>query len=211
MAKILIVHGSPSARSRTAAMLRHVERWLTDEGRTVRNVAVRDLPSAALLHADISDPAIQEVVRAVDTAQGVIVATPVYKAAYSGLLKVLLDLLPQSALAGKPVLPLATGGTTAHVLSIDYALRPVLTALGADHVLRGYFVLDRLLTRQDSGDVSIDPETADQLYRRVSLFSSLLSPDATRPLARHSVPTLTAPGQGAACATCPAPFPDGEI
>ncbi|EST29384.1 hypothetical protein N566_22115 [Streptomycetaceae bacterium MP113-05] len=164
-------------------MLRHVERWLTDGGWTVRNVAVRDLPSGALLHADATDPLIQEVVESVDKAQGIIVATPVYKAAYSGLLKVLLDLLPQSALAGKPVLPLATGGSTAHVLSIDYALRPVLTALGADHVLRGYFVLDRLLTRQDGGEVLLDPEVAVQLTHLVSQFAALLSPASTRPLA----------------------------
>ena len=54
------------------------------------------------------------------------VATPVYKAAYSGLLKVLLDLLPQTALKEKTVLPLATGGSPHHMLALDYALRPVL-------------------------------------------------------------------------------------
>ncbi|WP_340557772.1 NADPH-dependent FMN reductase [Streptomyces sp. GSL17-111] len=180
MATILMLHGSPSAHSRTAAMLRHVERWLSDAGLSVRSVAVRDLPSAALLNADSADLAIRDVVGSVEEADGIIVATPVYKAAYSGLLKVLLDLLPQSALAGKPVLPLATGGSTAHVLSIDYALRPVLTALGADHVLRGYFVLDRLLTRQDGGEVLIDSEVAAQLTTRVGQFASLVSREATR-------------------------------
>ena len=60
-----------------------------------------------------------------------VVSTPVYKAAYSGVLKVFLDLLPQFGLAGKVVLPLVTGGTASHVLAIDYALRPVLLALGA--------------------------------------------------------------------------------
>jgi FMN reductase len=49
----------------------------------------------------------------------------VYKAAYSGLLKTLLDLLPQCALAGKVVLPVVTCGSPAHVLAIDYALRPL--------------------------------------------------------------------------------------
>src|SRR5918912_82296 len=47
------------------------------------------------------------------------------KAAYTGLLKAFLDLLPQYALGGKTVLPLVTGGTPAHVLTVDYALRPV--------------------------------------------------------------------------------------
>jgi FMN reductase len=63
----------------------------------------------------------------------VVVATPVYKAAYSGLLKVFLDVLPQTALKGKLVLPLATGGSPHHMLALDYALRPVLQSLGAPH------------------------------------------------------------------------------
>ena len=57
----------------------------------------------------------------------VIVATPIYKAAYSGLLKVFLDLLPAEALRGKTVLPLASGGSVAHLLALDYALKPVLS------------------------------------------------------------------------------------
>ena len=44
-------------------------------------------------------------------------ATPIYKASYSGVLKAFLDLLPQFAFGGKVVLPLLTGGTAAHVLA----------------------------------------------------------------------------------------------
>lgn len=40
----------------------------------------------------------------------VILATPVYKAAYSGLLKTFLDLLPQGGLRDKVVLPIARNG-----------------------------------------------------------------------------------------------------
>jgi FMN reductase len=75
-----------------------------------------------------------------------VVATPVYKASFSGLLKTLLDLLPQRALAGKVVFPLATGGTLAHVLVLDYALRPVLTALGSPVIVQGHFLLDHTIT-----------------------------------------------------------------
>ncbi|MFF8941890.1 FAD-binding protein [Streptomyces sp. NPDC014864] len=45
----------------------------------------------------------------------------------------------------KTVLPLATGGTTAHVLAIAYALRPVLASMGPAHITPGWFVLDRHL------------------------------------------------------------------
>ncbi|MGA0423628.1 NAD(P)H-dependent oxidoreductase [Escherichia coli] len=64
-------------------------------------------------------------------ADGLIVATPAPNAACSGALKTLLDLLPERALQGKVVLPLATGGTVAHLLAVDYALKPVLSALKA--------------------------------------------------------------------------------
>jgi FMN reductase len=80
----------------------------------------------------------------------------VYKAAYTGLLKSFLDLLPQYALAGKTVLPLVTGGTPAHVLTVDYALRPVLASMGA-HVGQGYFLLDQLISVGSGAGATIAP------------------------------------------------------
>lgn len=76
------------------------------------------------------------------SADGLIVATPIYKASFSGALKTLLDLLPERALDGKVVLPLATGGTVAHLLAVDYALKPVLNALKAQEILHGVFADD---------------------------------------------------------------------
>jgi hypothetical protein len=58
----------------------------------------------------------------------------VYKASFSGALKTLLDLFPERALEGKVVLPFATGGTIAHMLAVDYALKPVLSALKAQEI-----------------------------------------------------------------------------
>ncbi len=55
-------------------------------------------------------------------------------------LKTLLDLLPERALQGKVVLPLATCGCTlAHLLAVDHALKPVLSALKAQEILHGVF------------------------------------------------------------------------
>jgi FMN reductase len=97
------------------------------------------------------------------------VATPIYKASYSGALKAFLDLLPQFALAGKVVLPLATGGTLAHVLALDYALRPVLVSLGAQHIVNGLFILDKTLIVSD-GAVALDPDVAQRLAAIVEDF-----------------------------------------
>ncbi|MFM6851616.1 MAG: NADPH-dependent FMN reductase [Terrabacter sp.] len=153
MATIVTLSSSPSATSRTDAVLGHVERRLRARGHDVERVTVRDLPADALLRADASHPRIAAVVASIGAADGVVVTTPVYKAAYTGLLKSLLDLLPQYALRGKTVLPLATGGSPAHVLAVDYALRPVLVSLGAEHVTQGWFVLSSEVTvfAEDAG------------------------------------------------------------
>lgn len=141
MATIVTLASSPSAASRTDAVLGHIERRLTVRGHDVQRVVIRDLPAEALLRADVADPQIAAVVAQIEAADAVVVTTPVYKAAYTGLLKTLLDVLPQYALRGKSVLPVATGGSAAHVLAVDYALRPVLVSLGAEHVTQGWFVL----------------------------------------------------------------------
>ena len=157
MSSIIALAGSPSVTSRTVALLTHVAAGLTAEGHDVRVVPVRALPAEALLGADTKDPAVAQAVTAVDKADALIVGSPVYKAAYSGVLKTFLDLLPADALAGKAVLPLLTGGAPVHALAVDYALRPVLTALGAWHVVPGLFLLDKQIERTPDG-VTLAPE-----------------------------------------------------
>jgi len=104
-------------------------------------------------------------------ADGIVVSTPIYKASYTGVLKSFLDLLPQFGLAGKVVLPVATGGTLAHVLAIDYGLRPVLLALAAQHVVSGLFILDKLIERQAGGDVRLESEIQARLDLVVADFA----------------------------------------
>lgn len=142
---ILTIAGSPSANSRSAGLIDWVERRLARDGQRVERLVVRDLPAEELLLARTSHPAIRAALQQVDRASAVVIATPVYKAAYSGLLKTFLDLLPQYGLSGKAVLPLASGGSLAHALAIDYALRPVLASLGAQTIVTGVFVEDKLL------------------------------------------------------------------
>jgi FMN reductase len=133
------------------ALLQHIaSRRHRDE---VEVIPIRALPAEALLGADANDPAVSEAVKKVADADGLIVASPVYKAAYSGVLKTFLDLLPVSALAGKTVLPILTGAAPVHALALDYALRPVLTALGAPHVLTGLFLIDKQIERTPDGVV----------------------------------------------------------
>ena len=78
-----------------------------------------------------ASPELQVRLDAITEADAVIVATPVYAASYSGLFKMLVDVLPEDALRDTPVLLGATGGTARHSLAIDHALRPLFAHLGA--------------------------------------------------------------------------------
>jgi FMN reductase len=165
---ITSISGSPTERSRSA--------WLTQfaltrlEGMATRShhIAVRELPAAALVAADAQDPAVAAAVAAVAGADVVIIGTPIYKAAYAGLLKLFLDLLPPEALRGKTVLPLATGGSAAHLLALDYALKPVLSALGARHVLDAVFATDAQLQRHEAGGFVPEADLVARLDRAVA-------------------------------------------
>ncbi|GAB2748731.1 NADPH-dependent FMN reductase [Kitasatospora kifunensis] len=174
MATVLAVSGSPSATSRTTRLLRHVGARLADHGHRVLPLDVRELPAEALLAGDTRHPELARALALVAEADGLVIGTPVYKAAYSGLLKALLDVLPQYALAGKTVLPLATGGSTAHVLAVDYALRPVLSSMGAAHITQGWFVLDRHISVGEDGATVVERETDVLLRPVVDAFAAAL-------------------------------------
>ncbi|WP_380279120.1 NADPH-dependent FMN reductase [Kitasatospora purpeofusca] len=183
MATILSVSGSPSPTSRTTRLLRLVDARLEERGHRVVPFEVRSLPAQALLSADLSHPELAAALELFAEADGVVIGTPVYKAAYSGLLKALLDVLPQYALRDKAVLPLATGGSTAHVLAVDYALRPVLSSMGADHITQGWFVLDRHITVREDGTTVIERETDVLLRPVVEAFAAALERRAAPVLA----------------------------
>ncbi len=84
-------------------------------------------------------PALESVINAVVSADGLIVVTPVFQAGYSGLFKSFIDVIDREALAGTPVLIGANAGTARHSLVIDYAIRPLFTYLRAEPVPTGVF------------------------------------------------------------------------
>lgn len=151
MVQVLAIAGSPSHPSRSYSILEQAKARLTAQHVSTEILAVRDLPAEALLYAQFNHPVIQKATTLVEQAEALIIATPVYKASYTGVLKAFLDLLPQTGLAGKTILPIATGGTIAHLLTIDYAIKPVLSALGARDILGGIYIVDNQIQIQDGG------------------------------------------------------------
>ncbi|WP_039056329.1 NADPH-dependent FMN reductase [Enterobacter sp. Bisph1] len=140
--RVVTLAGSPRFPSRSSALLEYARERLQAQDIEVCHWHLHNFAPEDLIYARFDSPALQTFTDQLREADGLIVATPIYKAAYSGALKTLLDLLPERALAGKVVLPLATGGTVAHMLAVDYALKPVLSALKAQEILHGVFADD---------------------------------------------------------------------
>ncbi len=186
---ILLLAGSPSAPSRSTRLLHHVGERLALLGHRYAKLNVRDLPAQSLLHADFGDVALKAAREQVAAADAVVIATPVYKAAYSGILKAFLDLLPQDGLKGKLVLPLATGGSQSHMLALDYGLRPVLSALDARHVLPSIYATEQQIAWSEKAGLTID----EVIARRVSdgvenLSASLIALQDTARSGFESIP-----------------------
>jgi FMN reductase len=136
---VLAISSSPSESSRTAKVVDYILQSMSN-GLLTRHILLRDIDPEALVMGKATHVSVARVTASIEQADGVIIATPIFKASYSGLLKIFLDLLPQFALAGKAILPIATGGSMAHLLALDYGLRPVLQSMGARHIVQSLFV-----------------------------------------------------------------------
>ena len=171
---VLLIAGSPSEHSRSSALLDAVAERLQPKVAErllhIDRVHIRNLSPQALLLADWGHQSVKQAIAQVEAASALVVATPVYKAAYSGVLKVFLDLLPQTALKGKVVLPIATGGSPHHMLALDYALRPVLQSLGAKHILPGVYASDSQIPKNEDGEYQIGDEIQARLDDAVSIL-----------------------------------------
>ncbi|GHA61827.1 oxidoreductase [Streptomyces tauricus] len=107
----------------------------------VEVVELRDLAVeiAHNLTTGFPGPALRAALDAVAAADGLIVVTPVFSASYSGLFKSFFDVLDRDALAGKPVLVAATGGSARHSLVLEHAMRPLFAYLRAVVVPTGVY------------------------------------------------------------------------
>jgi FMN reductase len=182
---VLLIGGSPSTTSGGSRLLQYIGDQLASQGHRCSRVQVRDLPAQALLHADCSDGAIVRAVALVKDADAVVIATPIYKASFAGILKTFLDLLPQDGLAGKLVLPVATGGSQSHMLALDYALRPVLASLAARFILPSIYATSDQLTWHDEHGLVINPVIAARVAQGVEQLSAELAALPARRREQH--------------------------
>jgi FMN reductase len=135
---VVVLSGNPRSGSRTSKAALGVAEQLAGRGPD-RVVELSEI-GPALLAQD--DPGVAEAAAAVTGASLLVVASPTFKASYTGLLKLFLDGLPSGGLAGVTAVPVMLGAHWRHALAPELLLKPVLVELGATVPTRGLFLLD---------------------------------------------------------------------
>ena len=122
--------GSPFPGSTSEKIVKIIFDELGQIGWATKVIDLSQLDASALLIRQ-KDADVDNALESILNSDLIITASPTYRATYTGLLKVFLDQLPQGSLSGKLVLPIQTGGSPEHSLSIEHGISPVMSSLGA--------------------------------------------------------------------------------
>jgi FMN reductase len=146
---VTVVVGNPKPASRTLDAATLVATALAGrEPDTVIDVV--DLGPGLL---GWGDPAVKEAVAAASASELLVVASPTYKATYTGLLKLFLDQFATAeGLAGVVAVPVMLGAGPAHALAPELLLKPVLVEVGATCPTPGLYLSDA--TYADDGRIA---------------------------------------------------------
>jgi FMN reductase len=126
--RVVAVVGTTKSVSKTRALVELVIGQLasrTEIDTEIIEIHTLNPGLGAALERGQLDTRAEAAVRKVETADLVIAATPVFRGSYTGLFKHFFDFVDQYALAGKPVMLVATGGSDRHAMVIDQAIRPL--------------------------------------------------------------------------------------
>jgi FMN reductase len=147
--RVTVVVGNPRAGSRTLGVAEEVARraaaaaGLTD--RAGLEWATIDLAEVGPQLFDWSSDAVKAQAATLAGSRLAVIASPTFKATYTGLLKLFLEWFGQTGLSGVTAVPVMVGGVANHALSVEVHLRPLLVEIGASVPTRGLYVLDNEL------------------------------------------------------------------
>ncbi|WP_408234718.1 MULTISPECIES: NAD(P)H-dependent oxidoreductase [Paraburkholderia] len=131
MSKLLKVVAVSRGLKRPSRTLVVVERLLAKLGEALpldtHLIELSDIVPrlASAVHRAQAPADVEAELEAIESADLLVVASPVYRTSYTGLFKHLFDLVHHEALLDLPVLLAATGGSDRHALVIDHQLRPL--------------------------------------------------------------------------------------
>ena len=147
--RLVAVSGGLQRPSKSAALAEHlmdlVANELPCEQRLIELGQLAPQLAGTIWRAQLPDTVKQEL-EAVEQADILVVATPVYRGAYTGLFKHFFDFIDQNALIDKPILLAATGGSERHALVIDHQLRPLFSFFQARTLPLGIYATDKDFT-----------------------------------------------------------------
>jgi FMN reductase len=169
MSTVGLVVGNPKARSRTLALAEAVATAAAEAtGLDGTDRLTVDLAELGPQLFDWSSAPVREAVEGIRSSALVIVASPTYKASYTGLLKSFLDWFGTTHLLGVTVVPVMTGAGAHHALAVEVHLRPVLVELGATLPTRGLYVTEGELAEADVAISTWLDAAGPQLRRAVT-------------------------------------------
>lgn len=144
--KLVAVSGAPNTPSKTEslidAIITELQQHLQFDVEYVKLSQIGHLLNGAA-RRDLLAPEVQTALDQIEAADALIVASPIYRASYTGLFKHLFDYIDQFALVDKPILLAATGGSERHALVIDHQFRPLFSFFQAQTLPIGVFATDK--------------------------------------------------------------------
>jgi FMN reductase len=168
MSAVGVVVGNPKAQSRTLRLAEAVVTAAADEaGLDGGDRLTVDLAELGPQLFDWSSARVREAVEGIRSCSLLVVASPTYKASYTGLLKSFLDWFSTTDLLGASVIPVMTGAGAHHALAVEVHLRPLLVELGATLPTRGLYITEGELAGADEAIATWRREAGPQLRRAV--------------------------------------------
>jgi FMN reductase len=144
--RLVAVSGGLQRPSKAAALAEHLLDLIADqvpcEQHLVELGQLAPQLAGAVWRSQLPDMVERELA-AVEQADVLVVATPVFRGSYTGLFKHFFDFIHQDALIDKPVLLAATGGSERHALVIDHQLRPLFSFFQARTLPLGVYTTDK--------------------------------------------------------------------
>lgn len=171
--RLVAVSGGLQRPSKAAALCEHLMDLIADEvlcePRLVELGQLAPQLAGAVWRSQLPETVERELA-AVEQADILVVATPVYRGSYTGLFKHFFDFIGQDALIDKPVLLAATGGSERHALMIDHQLRPLFSFFQARTLPLGVYATDKDFTGYRLQDQALIERAALAVQRALPLI-----------------------------------------
>ncbi|BCZ85268.1 FMN reductase [Paraburkholderia terrae] len=179
--KVVAVSGGLQRPSRTLVLVERVlaalgdavpvDTHLVDLGQIASSLA------GAVHRAQVPSD-VEAHIKAIESADLLVVGSPVYRASYTGLFKHLFDLVHHEALFDVPVLLAATGGSDRHALVIDHQLRPLFSFFQARTLPIGVYASEADFNGHAISNPALEERIALAVTRAVPWLHAGRLPDA---------------------------------